>query len=67
MSRNKNTATHEATGRLLTAFRERTGWDVEAQSVQYVFLQFTPRRMQAWRNVEEIPGREIMGDGNWLA
>jgi hypothetical protein len=57
----------DSTSRLLTAFHERTGWNVAVDPGDYVILQFTPRRMQAWRNVEEISGREILGDGTWLA
>jgi hypothetical protein len=26
-----------------------------------------PRRIQAWREVNELPGRELMRDGHWLA
>ena len=30
-------------------------------------LAATPRRIQAWREVNEQPGRELMRDGRWLA
>jgi hypothetical protein len=26
----------------------------------------TPRRIQAWREVDELPDRELMRDGRWL-
>ena len=26
-----------------------------------------PRRIQAWREVNELPDRELMRDGRWLA
>jgi len=25
-----------------------------------------PRRIQAWREVDELPDRELMRDGRWL-
>lgn len=56
----------DGSGRLLDAFQLRTGWDTQAEPGDYVLLRFTPKRIQAWRNVAEIRGREIMRDGQWL-
>jgi hypothetical protein len=49
---------------LVDAFRNRTGWAPEAD---YVYLRFQPRRVQVWRNVEELSGRTVMRDGVWLS
>ena len=32
-----------------------------------VYIRLTPIRVQAWREVDEIPGRDAMIDGSWLA
>ena len=34
---------------------------------EYVYLRITPRAMQAWREVNELAGRWVMRDGEWLA
>jgi hypothetical protein len=33
----------------------------------YVYLRITPRAIQAWREVNELAGRWVMRDGEWLA
>ena len=32
----------------------------------YVYLRITPRSVQAWREVNELSGRWLMRDGEWL-
>ena len=32
----------------------------------YAYLRVTPRRIQAWREENELAEREIMRDGHWL-
>jgi hypothetical protein len=32
-----------------------------------VFVVLRPRRVQVWREVDEIAGRTIMRDGRWIA
>ena len=46
-------------------FAARTGFD--PRQANYPFFRVTPRRIQAWREVNELPGRELMRDGRWLA
>jgi hypothetical protein len=47
------------------AFAEQTDWD--PRGVQgYVVLVLRPTRMQAWREENEIPGRTVMRNGQWL-
>jgi hypothetical protein len=32
-----------------------------------VYFRIVPDRVQAWREVNELPGRTLMRDGVWLA
>ncbi len=42
-------------------------WDARAETVPYAYFRITPQRVQAWREVNELPGRDLMRDGRWLA
>ncbi len=48
-------------------FAARTGFDPRALATPYRWFRITPRRIQAWREVEELAGRELMRDGRWSA
>lgn len=48
-------------------FAETTGFDPRAQSAPYRWFRITPRRVQAWREENELRDRELMRDGRWLA
>ncbi len=47
-------------------FAERTGFDPRIEATPYRWFRVTPRRVQAWREADELPGRELMRDGRWL-
>ena len=47
-------------------FAARTGFDPRALATPYRWFRITPRRIQAWREVNELPGRELMRDSRWL-
>jgi len=47
-------------------FAERTGFDPRVLQTPYSWFRITPRRIQAWREVNELPERELMRDGRWL-
>jgi hypothetical protein len=47
-------------------FAARTGFDPRALAAPYRWFRISPRRIQAWREVNELPGRELMRDGHWL-
>ena len=47
-------------------FAERTGFDPRALDTRYCWFRITPRRIQAWREANEIAGRDLMLDGRWL-
>ncbi|HEX6248434.1 MAG TPA: pyridoxamine 5'-phosphate oxidase family protein [Nocardioidaceae bacterium] len=46
------------------AYAAQADWDPRA-ATGYVFLVLRPRRLQAWREANEIPGRTLMRDGTW--
>ena len=48
-------------------FAAHTGFDPRAQATPYRWFRISPRRVQAWREANELPGRELMRDGRWLA
>jgi hypothetical protein len=47
-------------------FAARTGFDPRALATPYCWFRISPRRIQAWREVNELPDRELMRDGRWL-
>lgn len=49
------------------AFAARTGFDPRRSAARMAFIWIAPRRIQAWREEAELPGRELMRDGIWLA
>jgi hypothetical protein len=44
----------------------RTGFDPRAPATPYRWFRISPRRIQGWREVNELPNRELMRDGRWL-
>jgi len=46
------------------AFAAQADWDPRG-STGYVFLVLRPERLQAWREVDEIPDRTLMRGGSW--
>ena len=47
-------------------FAARTGFDPRALATPYRWFRIFPRRIQAWREVDELPDRELMRGGRWL-
>ena len=37
-----------------------------ALTTPYRWFRIVPRRIQAWREVDELPDRELMRGGRWL-
>jgi len=48
------------------AFAERSGFDPRTLATPYRWFRISPRRIQAWREVDELNDRELMRDGRWL-
>ena len=40
-------------------FAARTGFDPRAETTRYCWFRVSPRRVQAWREANELPGREL--------
>jgi AraC-like DNA-binding protein len=47
-------------------FAAKTGFDPGAQEEAYRYFRIVPRRVQAWREANELRGRTLMRDGLWL-
>ena len=47
-------------------FAARTGFDPRAEATPYRWYRVFPRRIQAWREANELEGRELMREGRWL-
>ena len=48
------------------AFAAKHEWDPRQEPDDYAYFRLIPDRVQAWREVNELPGRLLMRDGNWL-
>jgi hypothetical protein len=49
------------------AYAAAVRWDPRKERQPHAFFRVTPVRVQAWREVNEIKGRELMADGRWLS
>jgi len=47
-------------------FAARTGFDPRTLATPYRWFRVFPRRIQAWREDNELSGRELMRGGRWL-
>lgn len=48
------------------AFAARTGFDPRKLDEPYQYFLIRPRRIHAWREANELRGRDVMRDGHWL-
>ena len=48
------------------AHARATGFDPRTLAEEYVYLRITPRSIQAWREANELAGRQLMRRGRWL-
>jgi|SRR5215475_3209373 len=47
------------------AFAAKTGFDPR-ELTGYAYFHIRPRRLQAWREVNELAGRDLMRGGDWV-
>jgi Pyridoxamine 5'-phosphate oxidase len=47
-------------------FAAQTEFDPRALTTPYRWFRVSPRRIQSWREANELPDRELMRDGRWL-
>ncbi|HEU0041433.1 MAG TPA: pyridoxamine 5'-phosphate oxidase family protein [Jiangellaceae bacterium] len=59
-------AATEITDEVGEAFATKTGFDPRRLSTPYLYFRIMPVLIQAWREVDELTGRDIMRDGKWL-
>jgi hypothetical protein len=48
------------------AHAQASGFDPREESSEYAYLRITPDSIQAWRESNELQGRRLMRDGEWL-
>ena len=59
-------ATGEISQEVADAFAVKTGFDPREETGTYLYFRVTPQRLQAWREANELVGRDLMRDGRWL-
>jgi hypothetical protein len=47
------------------AFAVKSGFDPRVEPDPYLYFRLVPRRIQAWREANELSGRTIMSGGRW--
>ncbi|PRX98917.1 pyridoxamine 5'-phosphate oxidase family protein [Allonocardiopsis opalescens] len=47
------------------AFAAKTGFDPRRESEPYLYFRVRPLRVRAWREANELKGRELLRDGAW--
>jgi pyridoxamine 5'-phosphate oxidase-like protein len=48
------------------AFAAKAGFDPRAAGTPFTYFRVRPRRLQAWREVNELSGRTLLRDGAWV-
>ncbi|MFI2102581.1 pyridoxamine 5'-phosphate oxidase family protein [Isoptericola sp. NPDC019693] len=56
----------EAPAEIGEGYAAQADWDPRPGGEHDVYLVLRPRRVQAWREVDELAGRTLMRDGEWL-
>jgi hypothetical protein len=49
------------------AFAAKAGFDPRQLTSAYLYFRLRPQRLQAWREANELEGRDLMRGGAWLA
>jgi hypothetical protein len=47
-------------------FAAKTGFDPRELATPYLYFRVHPQRVQAWREADELEGRDLMREGRWL-
>ena len=55
----------QAPAALVTGDAAQADWDPRNEA-GYVYLTLRPTRLQTWREANELPGRTLMRNGEWL-
>ena len=59
-------AASDVTAEIGDAFAVKTGFDPRQLASPYLYFRIQPQRLQAWREANELDGRDLMRDGLWL-
>lgn len=59
-------ATAAISADIAAAFKTSAGFDPHQSAQDYVYILLSSRQIRAWREENELAGREIMRDGRWL-
>jgi hypothetical protein len=57
----------EVDASIADAFAARHDWEPRNEPKPYSYLLLTPRRIQSWRESNELAGRTIMREGVWVS
>jgi hypothetical protein len=55
----------DASSALAARFAAQADWDPRGSADDYSLVVLRPERIQAWREVDEMPGRLLMRNGEW--
>jgi hypothetical protein len=56
----------EADSAVAAGFANAVGWDPRQIGEDWAFFRLRPVRVQAYRGYDELEGRDVMRDGDWL-
>jgi hypothetical protein len=56
----------DAPATLAEGYAAQADWDPRTARGRFVFVVLRPDRIQAWREVNELPGRTLMRAGSWV-
>jgi hypothetical protein len=56
----------EAPADFAERYAAQADWDPRTAGAEYAYLVLRPRRIQAWREENELAGRTLMRGGAWL-
>ena len=59
------TAAAEVSAEVGDAFAAKTGFDPR-ELTGYAYFRIRPQRLQAWREANELAGRDLIRDGDWV-
>ncbi len=62
----KSVAVADADAELADGYTARSDWDPREAGDGYLYLVLAPRRIQAWREANELSGRLLMRNGTWI-
>jgi hypothetical protein len=56
----------EAPAPMAEGYATQAGWDPRTDADNYVYLVLGPERIEVWREDEDLAGRTVMRNGEWV-